>query len=79
MKIFIATLLIASTLFAGFFESDTKKADEVKQQENERLCKLFTEKAETYRETMRSDDLAFSTLESYQKRAEIYCSKVKHS
>lgn len=79
MKILIVTLLMASSLFAGFFESDTKKADEMKQQENERLCKLFTEKAETYRETMRSDDLAFATLESYRKRAEIYCSKAKHS
>lgn len=79
MKIFIATLLMASTLFAGFFESDTQKTDKMKQQENERLCKLFTDKAETYRETMRSDDLAFATLESYKKRAEVYCSKVKHS
>ena len=75
MRIFIATLLIASSLFAGFFESDTKQAEEMKKQENERLCKLFTDKVEKYRENMRNDDLAAATLESYKKRAEIYCSK----
>ena len=73
MRIFIATLLIASSLFAGFFESDTKQAEEMKKQENERLCKLFTDKVEKYRENMRNDDLAAATLESYKKRAEIYC------
>lgn len=79
MRIFIAALLIASSLFAGFFESDTKKADEMKQQENQRLCKLFTDKVEKYKEDMRSDELAAATLESYKKRAEIYCSKVNPS
>ncbi|UFH60155.1 hypothetical protein [Sulfurovum mangrovi] len=79
MRIFIATLLMVSSLFAGFFESDTKRAEEMKQQEDQRLCKLFREKAEVYRQNMRSDDLAFATLESYKKRAEIYCSKVKPS
>ncbi|MDY0401844.1 hypothetical protein [Sulfurovum sp.] len=79
MRILIATLLMVSSLLAGFFGSETKEAEEMKQQEDQRLCKLFTEKAEKYREKMRNDDFAAATLESYKKRAEIYCSKVKHS
>ncbi|MDM5271855.1 hypothetical protein PGH07_06670 [Sulfurovum sp. zt1-1] len=79
MRIFIAALLIASSLFAGFFESDTKQAEEMQQQEDQRLCKLFTDKVKIYQENMRSDELAAATLDSYKKRAEIYCAKVKHS
>lgn len=78
MRVLILTLLMVSSLVAGFFESDTKEAEKV-QQEDKRLCKLFTDKAEKYRANMRNDDLAAATLESYKKRAEIYCSKVKHS
>lgn len=79
MRVLFATLLMVSSLVAGFFESDTKEAEKIQQQEDQRLCKLFTDKAEKYRENMRNDDLAVATLESYKKRAEIYCSKVKHS
>lgn len=43
--------------------------------EDTRLCKIFLSKVENYKKNMKEDELSFSTLASYQKRAEIFCSK----
>ena len=43
--------------------------------EDKRLCKIFKEKIETYKKNIRDDELARTTLKSYQKRATIFCSK----
>jgi len=43
--------------------------------EDERLCKIFLAKAEKYKKHMRKDELAYTTLESYNKRARIFCSQ----
>ena len=44
---------------------------------NDKLCKLFTEKVKDYKVKTehRKDIYAIKTLESYEKRANIYCSK----
>jgi len=74
------TLLLILTLFtfasAGFF-NDANESGNKESAENARLCTLFTEKAKTYKKTMRSDDLAAKTLLSYEKRAALYCNKAK--
>jgi len=44
--------------------------------ENKRLCKVFIEKAHTYQDTMRSDELAKATLDSYKDRVVTYCGAV---
>lgn len=75
MKAFLAILLIVSTMQAGFFKEDESEKSIKAKQENQRLCKLFTDKAETYKKRMREDELAQKTLESYEKRANIYCNK----
>ena len=76
MKILFFTLLFASFSFGGFFQESN--ASSTKEQiENDRLCKLFTEKVETYKKNMRSDELAIKTLASYEKRASLYCNKAK--
>ena len=68
MKLLLLILItLSSTAFAA--TDTTDKA------ENERLCKLFTQKAATYKKTMRDDAYAMQTLVSYEKRAKIYCSK----
>ena len=64
-------LLILITLSITAFAT-SEKTDKA---ENERLCKLFTKKAATYKKTMRDDEYAMRTLLSYEKRAKIYCSK----
>jgi len=43
--------------------------------EDERLCKMFKGKITKYKEHMRDDELAYTTLESYKHRAYIFCSE----
>lgn len=43
--------------------------------EDERLCNIFQKKVEEYKKNMREDELAYTTLESYKKRAQIFCSQ----
>jgi hypothetical protein len=75
MKAILTVLILMSSMNAGFFnENETEKDIEVKK-ENERLCTLFTNKAKEYKTNMRQDELAQKTLESYEKRANIYCTK----
>lgn len=76
MKLFFFTLFTASSLFAGFFAESNETAQKASM-ENERLCKLFTQKAETYKKTMRNDVLAKTTLASYEHRAALYCGKTQ--
>jgi hypothetical protein len=64
MKIFLIMFLLITSIFAATHPL-----------ENERLCKLFTLKAKTYKKNMREDAYAIQTLESYQKRANMFCKK----
>jgi len=43
--------------------------------EDVRLCKIFQDKLERYKKNMRNDELAYTTLESYRKRTQIFCSQ----
>jgi len=43
--------------------------------EDVRLCNIFEDKMERYKKNMRNDELAYVTLESYKKRAQIFCSQ----
>ena len=76
MKSLFLLLILFTFSFAGFFNAENNVTRK-EQAENERLCKLFTEKAEQYQKTMRDDELAVKTLLSYKKRASLYCNKVK--
>ncbi len=72
-KILFIMLSLLTFSFAGFYQEGNSDTSAKEQQEAQRLCKLFTEKAETYKKTMRDDELAHKTLESYEKRAALYC------
>jgi RNA-binding protein YhbY len=63
------SVLAMSADFATFNNVDTAN-------ENKRLCKVFIEKAHTYQDTMRSDELAKATLDSYKDRVVTYCGAV---
>ena len=67
MKTFLLVTIVI-TFTTSILASTTKLEDE-------RLCKVFQEKAVAYKETMRSDVYAMKTLASYEKRAQSYCSK----
>jgi len=43
--------------------------------EDVRLCKIFQDKLKRYKKNMRNDELAYTTLESYKKRTQIFCSQ----
>jgi len=76
MRYLLGILLLIVVAQAGFFNDNGEK-EQAKRLENERLCKLFTQKAETYKKHMRNDDLAKTTLVSYQERAKRFCSRAK--
>lgn len=72
----ILTLLMISIimLHADFFQS-AEKAEQKYQEEQAYFCEVYTKKAIDYEKTMREDELAQITLNSYKKRAKIFCSK----
>ncbi len=74
MKKIVLLTAIATALFAA---SDLHKADAMKKYKNERLCKVFQQKIIDYKKHMRSDEYAKATLESYEKRAAIFCGTTK--
>lgn len=76
IKIVLLILLTVTFSLGGFFKNDSN-ATQKEDAENERLCKLFTQKTEKYKAIMRQDELAVKTLQSYEKRASLYCDKVK--
>ena len=67
MKIIILTILTLTITTNIFAASKVAK--------DERLCKIFQEKAINYKKTMRQDAYAVQTLKSYKQRAETFCSK----
>ncbi len=71
-KIFFVALLVGVSSWAVAGDAAVKK-----QKDEESLCKLFQEKAERYKKTMRHDDYALATLASYEKRAALYCKEGK--
>ena len=60
----ILTLMITTSLFAN---SAFKKDD--------RLCKIFQDKALEYKKTMRNDSYAQKTLQNYENKKKLFCSK----
>jgi len=78
MKIVWINLLLLGMLHAGFFNEESAKAKQ-DMLENERLCKLFTKKAQEYKKHMRDDLLAKTTLASYEHRASLFCKKAKQA
>ena len=71
---FLMLTMFSIALFAVQFPFDKQK-EESKRADYERLCKIFKQKVIDYKKTMRDDAYARATLESYQKRAEIFCKK----
>jgi len=72
MKILLAVLLTISSVFAISTQSLSTNSS---QTENERLCKVFTQKIELYKKNIREDAYAAQTLHSYEQRAKLYCNK----
>ena len=70
-KLILLALMSAYAMSGSVNEAETKAIETAK--ENDRLCKIFTTKVDTYKTTMRNDSLADATLASYEKRASKFC------
>lgn len=73
MKKLIVLALMSTFAMSGFTNEAALKS--VESNENARLCKMFTVKVKNYESTMRNDELAAATLESYKKRMSTFCNK----
>ncbi len=69
--------LILLAIMSTFAMSELTNEAEIKAletaKENERLCKIFTNKITKYKTNMRNDELAEATLVSYEKRMDSFC------
>ena len=71
--------LLLLALLSTFAMSEVKNISSLEmaqKAEDKRLCKVFIKKAQTYEATMRSDDFAIATLESYKKRIVLHCNSI---
>jgi hypothetical protein len=74
-KLIIAITLTSAFAINGFTQEG--EVDKAQQAEAERLCKIYTEKAEKYKASMRDDEMAQATLDNYIRIRDINCEKVK--
>jgi len=78
MKHLFFMVIVGTYLVAGFFNEEGQKSKE-EYIENERLCKIFTQKVSHYKKSLRADVLAAASLASYEYRAELFCKKAEES
>lgn len=78
MKHVLLFALITTYVFSGFFNEQGAK-NKAEYIENDRLCKIFTQKVEKYKSHLRNDVLATASLASYEYRAELFCKKAEEA
>ncbi len=71
-KIILLITLVSTYLMSGFTSGTTIQSNST-ENEDKRLCKVYIKKAHTYKETMRSDEYAQATLNSYKDRVVSHC------
>jgi len=76
MKHIFFIVIISTFSLAGFFNEQGAKA-KAEYIENDRLCKIFTQKVADYKKHLRKDVLAAASLASYEYRAELFCKKAE--
>jgi len=75
MKKIVLLFVFTLALFSNESNSTVETKEKSTLIKDERLCGIFQEKALSYKKQMRGDPLAAATLDSYIKRANIFCSK----
>ena len=78
MKHIFFIVIISTFSLAGFFNEQSAKA-KAEYIENDRLCKIFTQKVIDYKKHLRKDVLAAASLASYEYRAELFCKKAEEA
>ena len=72
-RIVLVFILVSTFAMSGFFKASEEEAEKVKQQEQDRLCAIYTKKLDMYKKSMRDDPFALSTYDNYKKRQDKYC------
>ena len=75
MKKLILLALVSTFAMSGFFNEAQVEKEKAQKAEAERLCKIYTEKTEKYKATMRDDEFAKATLDNYVRVENKYCGK----
>jgi anaerobic glycerol-3-phosphate dehydrogenase len=78
MKHIFFIVSLNTFLLAGFFNEEGARA-KAEYIENDRLCKIFTQKVADYKKHLRKDVLASASLASYKYRAELFCKKAEEA
>ena len=73
MKKLILLTLVSTFAMSGFFNKAQVEQEKVQKEEAARLCKIYTEKTEKYKATMRDDEFARATLNNYVRVENKYC------
>jgi hypothetical protein len=76
MKKLILLALVSTFAMSGFFNEAQVEQEKAQKEEAARLCKIYTDKTEKYKETMRNDEFAQATLKNYVRIENKYCSKI---
>lgn len=76
MKKIILLITLVSTYAMSGFTSGTVMKSISTENEDKRLCKVYIQKAHSYKETMRSDKFAQATFDSYKDRVVSHCGAV---
>jgi len=76
MRKIILIALVSTYAMSGFFNEAQIKKEKEQNLEAARLCKIYTDKTEKYKKTMRNDEFAQATLENYVRVENIYCGKI---
>jgi len=77
MRKIVLLVLVSSFVMAGMSgwsqETEEEKAAKI---EAARICQIYKDKTDKYKETMRDDDMARATLKNYIRIENKYCVKV---
>lgn len=76
MKNILLLITLLSTIAMSGFSSGTTMKSNSTENEDKRLCKVYIKKAHKYKETMRSDEFAQATFNSYKDRIVSHCGAV---
>ena len=71
----IMSSFIMGNDMSGWNNSEDEAAVKAQQEEQARMCTLYTDKIKKYKETMRDDELAQATLNNYVRLQGKYCEK----
>ncbi|HFQ61866.1 MAG TPA: hypothetical protein ENK39_06155 [Epsilonproteobacteria bacterium] len=79
MKKLILLVLTTTYIMAGMdgWSQDETEAEKAAKMEKERLCNVYTKKVDTYKKTMRNDELAQATLANYVRLQGKYCEDIQ--